>query len=323
MSKNFHILPIKLAAGQIFDKATNTLTLKEAGIFKFTIKEYQEEYDVLNEKFKKKSGNLVFQDQFNKSLKPGSEAYIDYQKKKAIATKEIEAIKKQRDSLNQKFADLQWCWQLYGNGFYDQGTISHNKKFGKGLTDFVTDVNGNKAYNQINFSKLLEGGGYVWLEAFTDEDKATGKPPYGIFVKAMGTPKVIRTEWTDFDFKPITQTIGFGSKVLLNIYTQGLYGQELEIDLIDDDAIKNDILAERIITEVNSYKINPNEIGKAGIDGTVTNKTKTEVQEQRIQKAVVEVTINPMWIARAGRTFKHICYHYQRANSRSFKGGNN
>ena len=82
MSKKFHVVPTKLAAGQKFDKATNTLTLNEAGVFKVTIKEYQEEFTALDEKFKKKSDSSAFLDQFNKSLKPGSEAYIDYQKKR-------------------------------------------------------------------------------------------------------------------------------------------------------------------------------------------------------------------------------------------------
>ena len=58
MSQKFHVIPTKLAAGQKFDKATSTLTLNEAGVFNITIKEFQDEYQGLNEKFNTKTDNL-------------------------------------------------------------------------------------------------------------------------------------------------------------------------------------------------------------------------------------------------------------------------
>uniref|UniRef100_UPI0040481A86 T6SS phospholipase effector Tle1-like catalytic domain-containing protein n=2 Tax=Flavobacterium sp. TaxID=239 RepID=UPI0040481A86 len=302
MSKKFHIVPIKLAEGQKFDKATNTLTLSNAGPFNFTIKEYQDEFKALDTAYKTKESNTAFQNKVNKSLQPGSDAYIDYQKKKEIATREVESLKNSRDKLYEKYADLQWCWQLFGNEIQDSSTLSHNKSLKTGIQDFTLDVNGNKEYGTITFNKLLEGGGYIWLEVFTNDDPATGKATDGIFVRAMGKPQIIRTQWTDFDYKPLTQTIGFGSKVLLNIYTQGLYGQELDVNLYDrDKADPNDTLATRIIAEVNTYKLHPNEVGKEGVSGTITNKTETEVKENRTQKAVLEVTINPSWQFTAGK----------------------
>ena len=111
MSKKFHVIPTKLVAGQKFDTATNTLTLNQAGIFNITIKEYEDEYKALDVAFKKKSDSIGFQDKFNKPLKLGTEAYIDYQKKRSLAVKEMEELKNRRDNLYQKYANLQWCWQ--------------------------------------------------------------------------------------------------------------------------------------------------------------------------------------------------------------------
>jgi Uncharacterized alpha/beta hydrolase domain (DUF2235) len=297
MSQNFRVIPTNLGAGQKFDPATNTLTLSKAGTFNVTIKEYMDELLALDQKYRTKSSNNAFQDVRNKSLKPGSTEYIEYQKKKAIADKQEAEIKDKRDQLYDKYKNINWYWQLIGNGITPNTNLEPNEGLGKGLERFKLSANGLKLYREINFSKLLEGGGYAWLEVGTKEDKATGKPPQGFFVRATGVAKIIRTEWTDYDLKPITQTVGLGSKVLLNIYTEGLYGQELDIELKNYKFIKNGSLTTRLIAEVNTYKLHANEAGKTGIDGNLINVTKPEaVSEPRIQKAIIEITVNPMWM---------------------------
>jgi hypothetical protein len=303
MSQNLHVIPVNLAVGQKFDKGSNTLTLKEAGAFFVTIREYAAELKTIKEQLVEKGNNRGFQKMFNKSLKPGTPAYIDYKKKEALADQEIATLEKSKENLVAKYTNVKWCWQLFGTGAQDPTKITHNEGFAEGISDFVIPKDGSTPYRQFNLSKLLEGGGYAWLEVFTKDDIATGKPPHGFFVRATGVPKILRTEWTDFDLKPITETVGFTSKALLNIYTEGLYGQELDIELIDHDrADLNDSLQQRIIAEVNTYKLHANESGKTGIGGNLKNATKSEkVSEQRIQKAVIEVFVNQVWRDNAGK----------------------
>jgi Uncharacterized alpha/beta hydrolase domain (DUF2235) len=323
MSKNYRVIPIKLLPGQKYDPATNTLTItveppKENGkenqiVFSVTIKEYQERLKALEEEINQKRNSFGFQRLANKSLKPGTKEHEAHTKKSSATDKEIEALMTKRNTLYKDFAQLEWCWQLNDNGVNPQN-ISHNNAFSKGLDGFHENVNGVKDYLEISISKLVMGGGFVWLEAFKTQDNAADGVN-GLFVRIVGKPRIVRSEWTDFDYKPIAQTVGFGSKVLLNIYTENLYGQELDISLWDEDtANPNDIIATRIIAEVNVHPLHDNETGKTGIAGIIaktknepkkSTKAKTpsppeekkpEVKETNVQKAVVEVTVNPSWL---------------------------
>jgi hypothetical protein len=309
MSQNFHVIPYELLPGQKYDAGTNTLILDNAGVFNVTIKEYAEELEALEEQIKKKYEKRHFLEQFNKSLKPGSEAYIDYKKNVATLDKEIADLQDNKSKLKEKYTPVEWAWQLVSNGI-KEGDITHNAALGKGLTNFTSNVNSVKSHLELSFNKLLEGGGAAWLEAFTKDDAGKGMHSNGMLVRAKGKPMIVRAEWTDFDYKKITKTIGFGSKVLLHIYTKALYGQKLEIQLIDQDIFdSNDVLEvskkTKITEKVGVYKAHPAENGKYGVAGTLVNATKNDgAKEQYIQKIVVEVMIDYAWAKVAGETLK-------------------
>jgi hypothetical protein len=309
MSQNFHVIPYKLLPGQKYDAGRNVLTLDSAGVFTVTIKEYNDELDALEEQVKKKYEKRHALQLASKTLKPDSAAYTEYKKKVATLDKEIAHLQDNKSKLKEKYANVEWSWQLLGNGI-KEGDVSHNPALSKGLKGFTFDVNNLKSHMQLSFSKLLEGGGSAWLEAFTKDDIGIGMNGNGMLVKATGTPVIVRTEWTDYDYKKITKTVGFGSKVLLHIYTKALYGQKLDIQLIDQDLFNaNDVLEiskkTKMSQRVGVHKMHVNEIGKYGVDGMLINATQNDgSKEQYIQKIVVEVTIDYAWSKTAGETLK-------------------
>lgn len=326
MSKNLQIIPYKLTKGQTFEKITGVLTLQNAGDFKVTIPEYLEElkniekqidqkyaeknkaYSKVTRLYNDKAKDGWTEDE-RKSNKANNEVYRGDSKK---IDNEIIKLRAQKTNLNQneKYKDIGWAWQLVGNGI--RSIPGHNSSFKSGLLGFTSDVNGVKEYNEITFSKLIEGGGLAWLEVFSPTDPATGKLPNGFYVRALGKPKVLRTEWTDFDFNPIKTKVRFGSEVLLHIYTEAMYGQEVKIELIDRDIFDpNDVLdisnTKTFIREALVYKINPNEDKKLGIDGALIINSETsedQIKQQYLQKIVVEVLITPSWIKDAGNSLK-------------------
>jgi hypothetical protein len=213
---------------------------------------------------------------------------------------EKQALESQKQTILADYSNVSWCWRVVGNGL-NAAEITHNTSFNRGIT---------QDENEISFPKLLEGGGLCWLEAFREgTDPATGKVPDGLYVKAVGTPAVLRYEWTDYDFNPITKGVAFGSEVLLHVYTGGLFGQEISVSLMDHDiSNSNDSLllqggAPAFFREVNIYPEKPFEKGKTDVEGALTkvnaaaNGPKTE---NFVQKSIVKVLVDPAWEAAAG-----------------------
>lgn len=88
-----------------------------------------------------------------------------------------------------------------------------------------------------SFSPVVEGGGLGWLEPFLPEGSPVNKIPNGYFIAAKGKPKVLSAEWREYndtlDGKIITQTEQLlNNAVVLDIYTQGLYGQNIHVELL-------------------------------------------------------------------------------------------
>jgi hypothetical protein len=307
MSISYQIIPELLLPGQKYDEGTNTLTLKEAGAFRITIKEYADELEALTKEIDIKHQENYDLKASYKNPKPGAPGFDVYEKKKNATNQEIINLEDKKRLVYEKYANLEWCWKLVGNGMTIDN-ITHNPALEKGLAGFTYNVNNVKSYLELKLNKLIEGGGAAYLEAFTKNDQGIGS--YGMLLKATGTPVVIRTEWTDYDYNKITQTVGFGSKVLLHIYTKAMYGQRLKIQLIDQDLFDpNDALEiskkTKITQKVDVHKMHPNEAGKYGVEGKLVNASKNDgATTQYIQKIVVEVAIDYAWSKTAGETLK-------------------
>lgn len=299
MSKNLHIVPKEpLREKQKYESAIGCLTLdvnqrsfnvvikKDASAFKDEPKPLppfrrlsQKEVDALP----------------NRQAK---EIYVANHKKRDKDEADYKAKKEAFEKAHaEELSTLSWCWQAVMNGVEGK-QIKHNNSFVKG---FPKD-----GVMPMNFPEIFVGGGLAWLEVFTKNDPATGKLPQGMFVRAFGTPEIVRVSWTDLECRPIQGKVNFGSKVLLNIYTKGLYGQDVEIGLWDKDVLDpDDSLSisnkKNFMSEVLTYEVLPNEVNKGGISGNlnVNNESVTHVQKIR-----VAVLIDPIWISSAGTELK-------------------
>lgn len=218
MSKNLQIELMKSSLnGEVYDEAMGCLILQNSDkAFTFKIKEMPD--FAPNKPVAPKLMKELNEKEFYALSIESRWAYkhsVEEQNKKTEAYNSKN--KEYQDKAKVLRASVSWAWQLVGNGVNPK-TISPNASFARGITK-------DKVYS-LKFPKIAEGGGLVWLEVFTDDDPAVGKPPFGMFVQAKGTPKIIRVEWTDQNYNPIQKgmPIAFESQVLLHVYTHGMYG---------------------------------------------------------------------------------------------------
>jgi len=201
-------------------------------------------------------------------------------------------VEKENEEINRlltRFKTVNWVWSTV-YGLEDKG-YSANPFVAKGIgLDAKT----------FNFPAMLEGGGYCYLEACYDGVAPMGNRSHGLLVRAIGTPRIVRIEWTDTQYNPIGNTkIAFGSRLLLHIYTQGLYGQEILIGLQDVNGqdtqlnIANSGFFER---EIKVYPVQAFEKNNAGVSGLLVKDDNPEKATTNIQKAVVEVGVDMLWM---------------------------
>jgi hypothetical protein len=190
------------------------------------------------------------------------------------------------------------------------------------------------------FPKVIEGGGMVWLEAFEKGTEPTNSLKEGYLIAAKGKPAILSAIWREYspknDGKDITKTgRKFGDTVQLHIYTEALFGQDIEITLMDDDLASADdnlapiprtdgkpeydkdkktpkITLKQFTREVKIYSMledersRPDSIqisdfvqeekaGAAKTAGVITRINKT-------QKVVLDVFIDDFWKPTAGET---------------------
>ncbi|MEP7094970.1 MAG: hypothetical protein ABI793_13005, partial [Flavobacterium sp.] len=299
MSKDLHILPKQpLETGQKWNKATGCLTLNKAGKFTVTIADIENYIDKLYPKPKPFTAvkEEVYNNMTRDSKRLYEEKFNDYNEEADTYHKNIATER----------ANIQWCWQLAGKRV-DPDKIFHNNSFSLGISELNT--------KQIGFPKLLEGGGMAWLEIFTDKNPPLGIPPHGMFVRAVGVPKVIAAEWRDYTGKIITEEIAFGSTVYLHVYTEALYGENIEIQLRDTKLANADFtptpsdkdgdpiqkLSAKPLTRftrpVSAHKYDTITRPPAGTitDALITEKGKEQVSNANVQKCVFPVFIEPAW----------------------------
>jgi hypothetical protein len=307
MSKSLHVVPLQpLRKDQKYDASLGCLTLSKAGSFTIVIEKTKElhknapkelpPYTRLSEKQEEamtdRTDRLIHKQEVEKRDNDEKEYRIN-----------VDAFNK---SLEDELASLSWCWETVGNGM-DGKPMSHNNDFVKGLPD--------TAQKQINFPEILEGGGMAWLEVFTKNDPPTGIIPNGLFVRAMGNPKIIAAEWRDYQGNKITSEIEFGSTVYLHIYTKALYDEKIEIQLRDTKFINADLTPtpsdadgqpaqkldpkalKRFTRSVALHKYDAITQPPAGTitDALIADNGKQQVSHANVQKCVFPVFIEHAW----------------------------
>ncbi|QDP84736.1 hypothetical protein FNJ88_03910 [Chryseobacterium sp. SNU WT5] len=227
---------------------------------------------------------------FIKEKKDLEKRILDLEKILTATPKNAAAVKEMADSKIEiaKFETVNWAWNtVYG---MDTKAANHNEFVEKGIS--------NLGKNFV-FPEVLEGGGYCYIEAFFDGESPVGNIPNGIVVKATGKSKIIKIEWTDRQYNPIKDTkIAFGSQLLLHIYTQGLYGQEILVGLKDVNGLNKDLNianSEFFEREVKTYPVQTFEDGQKVVSGLLVKDDNPKEAATTIQKAVIEVGIDHIW----------------------------
>ena len=92
------------------------------------------------------------------------------------------------------------------------------------------------------FPKVCEGGGLAWIEPFLMNSSPVNHIPNGYFVTAKGKPEILSAEWREYNEENKGKIISktqpqLNNSVLLDVYTQGLYGQYIDIELLADTNI--------------------------------------------------------------------------------------
>ncbi|UUW10980.1 hypothetical protein NLG42_09215 [Flavobacterium plurextorum] len=305
MSNKFKVIPKGLTAKEKYDSVNNNLLLKEGRDFFVTIKELEilvKNKPVTPAKIKELS-DKEFQ------ALPDSEKKL-YIEKVRKYNSDLEAYHKKEKDYKTKlkpYENLNWAWRLAGLKL-NPDEITHNESFSKGIQEII--LAGQK---KVTFPKLLEGGGIAWLEVWPEGQKATAKIGTGLCVQADGIPGIVRTKWTDFDYNPLDDvTVGFMSEVILHVYTTGMYGQDIEVHLIDRDLFdpNNELeisdsanpVADKkfFIRQVDILKIKEiDEEGKGVTDVLVkaeqSDPGKTIESEKYVQKIEIQVLIEKGW----------------------------
>ena len=262
MSNGLHLeLDKKQISGSTFSQGV--LTLEKAGKFTVQIKEYQELLD--------------------------RKAKLDLTKGRTLVDSAREKENEEITNLFKKFETLNWAWNTVYN--YETSAATQNLFVAKG---FPFDG------KTFTFPEVLEGGGYCYVEAFFEGETPVGKRPNGMFINAIGTPKIVRVEWTDMQYRPIKDTkVAFGSHLLLHVYTQGLYGQEILVGLKDVNGLNKDLNianSEFFEREVKTYPVREFEKDHPGISGLLVKSDDPKQAATTIQKAEIEVGIDFAWM---------------------------
>ena len=269
-----------------------SLVLKDAGDFYIYVDEYVKEVKEIDK---------IFSDHINKS----KDAWEKRQKQGWSDEKLLEnwkANEKLRQDnytnslkeIRKNYKDVNWVWIVARNKI-EVKDLNHNDSFTKGIENEKI---------KLNFPKVLEGGGMAYLEAFHEKESPIGKKPFGLFVQALGTPKILDIEWTDFNYNSLKgKTVNFGSEVLLHVYTESLFGEEIEVLLYDHDLIDlNDKLtigtSDRFTREVDIFETKSFEVKKQNVSHSINNEKENNASY--IQKVEIQVKIDRVWEALAG-----------------------
>lgn len=196
----------------------------------------------------------------------------------------LKELNAQRKALKERFVDVRYVVQLVGNHstFVFNG---YNPAMGRGV---VT--------RRVAFSPFLVGGGKMYIEAFHENEQPRLSASNGIFLSAVANREtnVSQIAWTDAEAEPrlITsnQVVQVDSTVLLHIYTDNLYGQELNVEIEGIEGAK--------LCEVNVHQVQNFErgFGRSGhLAHSEENNEDTFARKVYVQKAIVKIKISEGW----------------------------
>lgn len=358
MENNTKLTAIVLPQGNTdFNEQYRTLILREGQKFSVGIKEFEEEkkkisdkIDFLNKEKQKVDSDLEIEtngylDEANKRYKEGgnwlkmerhngkevTHVQVSLDENIRIAREKADKIKKQKDSeikkhqttldeLEKTGKSIVWAWHLVRSR--SSKPSGRNEKLEAGSVQ-----------SDISLGKHIYGGGFAWIEPFWEKGKPTGNTQNGIYVHtAVENPKVNIAEWYGFDEtespKKINLPVRPGSKVQLHIYTEGMYGQNIGVELKANGEILKANAYERIdiVTKKGSehdskikYEVTESEnLFRAEVDihdysdsssikppaGAVTgilidpmenDKDRKTQNIDNVQKAVLTLYIDPIW----------------------------
>lgn len=295
MDNERFLIKVRKSPNIEFDERNGLLQLPKAMSFTVFLEEYKKELEDVESEYDRSYKIAVkkWNERVNKGWK------LNRLKENWNANKKLrdEKMRNALDELKKKYSSVNWVWTLVGRRLLPQN-LTHNNSFSKGYF-------GEK---QINFPVVAEGGGLAYLEAFLPEYGAKGNPPFGIYVQAMGIPKVLDILWTDLNDNIIEETteIAWYSKVRLHIYTEGLYGQELDIVLLDRDYASGDDKLPfvdnkfKFQCEVNIHNASKCDLKSNSVLSNLVDDNKKNVPH--VQKAVVDVWIDHSWKEIAGNS---------------------
>jgi hypothetical protein len=309
----------KLPLAKHYSKNYNVVKLPSAGSFYAKIASFQKEVDKELAKHGQEYSKLKEDEKkyhlLNEALRKEHDARV---KKHNAYDIELER-KKIKEKVGLKYKDVRWIWcTIDGKLNFDKDDF--NIEYAEGTTE-----------NWFTVPKVLEGGGLVYLEAFHKDSEPANAAPYGLFVRADGKPKIVAVEWKRFKsdnkgekINPETN-LPFGDTIQLHIYTEGLYGQEIEIQLMNDDwsddklpaferkdGVSVDLKPKQeapdmpqntfFVREVTTERLKDGEsIPSTAVTGTLnSNEIKGKKQSSlNIQKSVVTVYLDPFWKAKS------------------------
>ncbi|WP_299186699.1 hypothetical protein [uncultured Aquimarina sp.] len=173
---------------------------------------------------------------------------------------------------------------------------------------FQNDPRENNNYFKINKQKIsfliptaYLGGGIGWVEPVKEGEKPTYKTSHGYYIQGFDQPEIISTEWREYSKYDNGALIEgdkyFGEFIQLHIYTKGLYGQNVTVQLRNGNN-------ENIDLEVKS-KSTEDEKGNRTSEKKYMDKYTSTIfafeevgssgKNTYIQKTVVNVRLEQRW----------------------------
>lgn len=179
----------------------------------------------------------------------------------------------------------------------------------------------------FHMPRIYSGQGMGWLEPFINDGKTnpTNKTQNGVFVSVKGNPSVYGYEWREYSEnnqgKIINREVKYGETIQLHIYTDGLYGNDIEIDLIDTKNSTEDLpihekdegkyrdlpKPSKPVNKKDNYPSFHKKMQREVVvfphakDATIIgnqctfNEISKQTKKTLVQKCVTDVYIDPIW----------------------------
>lgn len=257
---------------------------------------------------------------YKKQRQQYEQNYEKYKAKKKAYQAKKEERKKIVAAQDEKLKNVRWIWNVT-KGKPEFTKEQYRKDFGEGIKS-----------HGAKLPKVLEGGGMGWIEGFLAEEGPKNEAPNGYYISAKGTPKILATRWRVYNQQNNGKIINgetkkFKEAVQLHVYTQALYGQDLNIELYDTkyenaslppyqlseadrekmnkDKATPKSLAKYFQREVKLYPIVDDE--KAFVDKIISNYLGSQSAVNGtavVQKAVIDVYLDEVWRYDAGNILK-------------------